>query len=272
MENSAVLCIFFVSFIWSASDCLEDAAVPSENERQESVEVPWNITKIHFENPILAEVQFVVGRNASVEYTHQIYIQMFSFLKDLGKEKSMEACGDVPYKVHLSDNDNFRVGELLDCVNSDIHRNHGCSGFYLHIRGKGGLQCNITIEYANPTSGNLISAHRRIATYHPLEIIHPIPVKGNRVWGGYPHVTLSIGSTFNLKVEGGPTVYDVRAESCNQVEMSDPDVIKVAEDNCRWATVDQSPASKLKINCYNVTCLSEGISDIIITDGILGNI
>ena len=83
---------------------------------------------------------------------------------------------------------------------------------------------------------------------------------------GIPYLTLSIGSTANVLVDGDPLV-DSTDHCCIQIEISDPDVLNVMSN-------DPNKANNKCASMYNYmfTCISEGLSSVLFTAGIPGNI
>ena len=232
-----------------------------------------NITKIQFSEPTEKQ-QISIERNASNYQTTIFYLKIYVLDRNTNKEEKLEECIEIPYKIFLSETENFEVGRVsgrktqLEDNPLVLDKDHGCAVFELKIRGKAGLECNITIQYTDPLSGKVLKAHKSIRTYHALQAVYPRLVRNDHKLNGFPHFVLPIGATVEMIVDGGPVI-EHGDNCCNQVEIFDPEVVKAATNiTCgKYETGDGNNIYK-----YNVTCLSEGVTSFTVTAGVIGHI
>ena len=226
--------------------------------------VPWNIVKIEFSDYSPAEL-ILVDRNPMIVHSNYIFIRMYRYFPSLKATKIMSDCTDIPYKIILSETEGCKYGKKIkmdDQLRTKL-ASQACSAFVLFLNGTESLSFNVTVQYKDPESGTLISAIKEFHAYNNLQIISPELSKPDHSTGGFPYMTLSIGSSLNTILSGGPQQrnYDSR---CYQIEVYDPDIIKVIP--YKWNVTSEN----ITTHNLEVTCLSEGVSTFLVSVGRVG--
>jgi hypothetical protein len=173
-------------------------------------------------------------------------------------------CADVPFKIVLSDNQNFEVGSVFARGNNRVYG--ACASFTVKAKTPG-TTTKVSITYKEPSTGRVLKDATHISAYRSLHMVYPTEERSVQ-HNGRAGVLLPVGSATTVVMRGGPTPWMSKPSAhFKQVEVDEPEVARVTRIPDEEISAPVVSGGYSDVHAYRVTCLKVGETSFTFTVG-----